>query len=135
MPATLAEVAKPVEAAQPDAELARQLHQQSEEIEALRQRVAYLERLVPKWQETASYFEVKNALEQVTSIARELFSEGFQVEECADWDVEGERYFEFNVPVRDEVELDSILKKQDEWYKRLCMLPSNVRYKFHLSIG
>ena len=133
MSATLSEVAKPAEAFQPNSELARQLEQNSQAIDWLRQRVTYLESFVPAHRDAVAPGEVKNALEQVTAIARELFPQGFQVEDRPDLDVEGERYFEFSVPVY-EKDLDSFLKKHSEWHSRLCKLPVNVRYRFALTV-
>src|ERR1043166_7537094 len=44
-------------------------------IAELTERVQYLESLIPKWQESATYFEVQQAISTVESITRDTFGE------------------------------------------------------------
>jgi hypothetical protein len=103
-----------------------------QEIAALKDRVQYLESLVSESQQCATYFEVREAIEAVGAITREIFGTDFEQIEHEDLEVAGRRLFEISVKCRGSI--DSLLEKQERWHSRIAALPFKARNLFHLSI-
>jgi hypothetical protein len=102
-----------------------------QQLSELRERVQYLESLAAQLQEHPTYFDVKKALADVESIAREVFGD-FELSEHEDFEVAGQTLFE--VTVRCANDIDEIEKRQQQWYLKVGELPLNVRRLFHLSV-
>jgi hypothetical protein len=102
------------------------------ELAELRDRVQYLESLVLRWQDSASYFEVQNAIVNVESITREVFGGTFERKQHEDSEIAGDNLFEINV--RCAGSIDEIVKKQEQWHSKLADLPFQTRRLFHLSV-
>jgi hypothetical protein len=98
----------------------------------LTERVQYLESLVPAWQSYATYFEVRDTLNQIVELTAGIFGGNVNVREQQDCETPAERYFILEVTCG--LSIDDILKKQDEWHSHVAALPANVRGLFRLMV-
>ena len=103
-----------------------------DEIARLKERVTFLEGLVPSIGRKADYFEVSKAVLVVESLTARLFGEEFTRTECEDPEIVGDHYFVFRAIARGDV--NSVLSKYNEWHAGLSEVPSFVRHLFRLSL-
>ena len=95
-------------------------------------RLSRLEKLRQHSAESECYFEIRDSLEKVKAITREIFSGEVALAEREDCEVEGDRHFTFSVV--DSGDLDAMLSRCKAWHARLGELPPHVRGLFRLSI-
>ncbi|MCC7085366.1 MAG: hypothetical protein IT427_10200 [Pirellulales bacterium] len=112
-------------------EMEMQLAEQAEQLADQQNRLRFVESIVPSLLGSATYFEVRDAIERVKSITASLFSRVSGPVEHEDCEVAGERYFEFAVKCNGDV--DKALAKHHDWHASVSALPPNVRSLFRLS--
>lgn len=83
-------------------------------------------------EDVAELHEIRDLLEKVKAITREVFSGEFALTEREDCEIEGDRHFTFSVV--DSGDVDAMLSRYKEWHSRLGELPAHVRSLFRLSI-
>jgi hypothetical protein len=76
--------------------------------------------------------ELLRALEEAKTITRQVFSRSFECVEQEDAEIVGDRHFEFRV--LDDGDLADILSRDDEWHRRIAMLPVSLVGLFRLAI-
>lgn len=75
---------------------------------------------------------VRESLERVEAITRQIFAGELTVVEREDFEVAGDRHFTFRVV--DTGDIDDMMVRYNEWHARLSEVPVDVRHLFRLSI-